>query len=139
MDDNGEIRRSFEGYSIGIVTADQVFARMMEKALAARGGDVRIFKDGYGVVTYLKGKSSVLDAILVTGNIEQAGIKWILSRFRARTGLSLDVIWFIGDDAPEGVDGHTKRPFRPVDLLRPLHKLMEEKKEQTLRDLTISS
>ena len=129
--DGEEIKKSFESFSIAIVTGDAVVARILEKALEIRGGDVRVFKDGHGLVQFLK--DHTLDAVLVTGNIEHGGLDWIFDRVRNRGRTDVQVIWFIGDNPSRKTEGHTRRPFRPVELLRPLLEALMAKHEASLK------
>ena len=132
------IKQSFSDYTVGIVTTDLVLTKIFEKAFKKRGGNLVFFQDGHAVLQHLK--ELPLDGLIVTGNLEKTDAEWISSRLRERKANEsiVKVLWFIGDKPVRLMDGHTKRPFRPVDLLRPFYECLKKKEIEIQNTLYVA-
>lgn len=126
---DSEIKQSFHNFRIGVVTGDSVFARILVKAIEVRGGESFLFSDGFELERFLQSDQPPLSGVIVTGNIEEGGILWIMKEFGESEEIDIGVIWFVGDHPVDGADGHTKRPFRPVELLRPFHRAILQRSQ----------
>ena len=123
MSDPDKIKQVFTNYSIIIVSEDETVCRILGKAFENRGGTVQIYNNGNMALNSID--SGSVDVVVYAGMVEKGGPDWFLQQVRTQKKASVNVIWYVGDEKFNEMDGHTQRPFRPVELLRPIYSTLK--------------
>ena len=117
--------KAFEGLNVGIVTSNDGIEKILARAFENRGGIVEVFNNGQAMVR--AGKDKYFAILVVSEDVLYNGIDYLIKEIRVNRWIDVGVLWFIGRKPTRNTDGFTKRPFRPVELLKPLYEKLKEK------------
>ena len=124
-------QKVFLGIRVSIVTESEAVAEILRKAFENRGGDVVTFANGSDALDdALNFKTHVM---IVSDDVKYHNATWVAKEVRYKKLVDIDVLWHVGKKGVKFMDGWINKPFRPIELLKPIHsrlKLLQKKTEK---------
>lgn len=114
----------FAGTRIAIVTANEGIEKILSRAFINRGGEAEVFHNGANMVR--EGKKNPFQVVVVSEDVPYNGADYIGKAIRSKKLIQVDVLWFVGRKPLRVADGFTRRPFRPIELLKPVYEKLRE-------------
>lgn len=111
-------KQVFANCSIGIVTEADNLGETLKKAFENRGGKAQIFSMGKQAVDFARNDG--LDILVVSSDVKYYDANWISKQVRVGKAVEIPVLWYIGRKAIPRFDGYICKPFRPIELLKPI-------------------
>jgi CheY-like chemotaxis protein len=108
----------FKGYRIAIVTETESIGKVLCKAFGNRGGSVKVYPTGklaLEAATILK-----THVMVICDDVRYHNAAWCTKEIRYKKIVDVDVLWYVGRKAVDKMDGWIKKPFRPIELLKPI-------------------
>ena len=120
-----KIPQAFQGIRVAIVTNTDSIERVLTKAFTNRGAEVEVFVGGSEMLT--RAQEVHFHALVVSDDIVYTGIEWIVRECILQKRVDIDSYWTVGKKAVPRMDGFVSKPFRPVELLKPIHENLKAK------------
>ena len=108
----------FANCSIGIVTEADNLGEILKKAFENRGGQAQVFSMGKKAVDVARNDG--LDILVVSDDVKYYDANWISKQVRVGKSIEIPVLWYIGKKPVPRFDGYIPKPFRPIELLKPI-------------------
>lgn len=108
----------FFGVRVGLVTEAENVAQILKKSFENRGADVEVFLSGKAAIK--AAKEAPLDVLVVASDVKYHGADWVSKEVRVRKNPEIPVLWYLGRTNMARFDGYTAKPFRPIELLKPI-------------------
>ena len=120
-----EIPQAFKGVRVAIVTNTNSIERVLTKAFTNRGAEVEVFAGGSEMLT--RAQQVHFHALVVSDDILYTGIEWIVRECIIQKRVDMDSYWAVGKKEVSRMDGFISKPFRPIELLKPIHETLKAK------------
>jgi len=121
-----KIPQVFQGINIAILTTNESVSRVLSKAFTNRGGKVEIFPGGPELLERAA-EDHHFHVLVTSDDVIYTGADWVVKWIIVNRQAEIDSFWYVGKKSVSRMDGFIKKPFRPVELLKPIFEDLKNK------------
>ncbi|SMF51859.1 hypothetical protein [Pseudobacteriovorax antillogorgiicola] len=111
-------KKPFEGHKVLIVSQNDNIKRVLTKVFHNCGAQIFTESDGHQALRAVRKLKT--EIVIFSNDVQRGGAKWFAHQLRTKHITDADILWYIGNQKIPLMDGFTRRPFKPVSLVKPL-------------------